>query len=126
MKNYPIKQSTPPVEIPSVAPTNEGMGETSNSLSDFTANPMLALSNNSSKAQRARLLRHLQQVGGITTIQAKELLNIYDPPARKCELVKQGHDIEMTWVYATNAQGFTHRVGLYSLIQNDLTSTEVA
>ena len=127
MRLRTIQTSTTPNKIPSVAPTNEGMGEASKSQSGshFTANPAFELSNNSSAAQRARLLAHLQHVDGITTIHAKELLNIYDPPARKRELVEEGFDIEMTWVHATTAQGFTHRVGLYTLIQPCLTDVEV-
>ncbi len=75
-----------------------------------------ALANNSVQAQRARLLAYLKKHGKITTIRAKEFLNIYDPPARKFELCHDyGYNITTSWVNAVNAQGFTHRVGLYVL-----------
>ena len=75
------------------------------------------LSDNSTKAQRARLLAHLRLHGSITTAHAREHLNIYDPRVRKCELVKQGYNIVKTWVTAVTAQGYAHRVGLYTLIE---------
>ena len=111
-----------PNESPSVAPTNEGV---ENCISEQaiqphdTANTALfkALSDNSTKAQRARLLAYLRLHGSITTAHAREHLNIYDPRVRKCELVKQGYNIVKTWVTAVTAQGYAHRVGLYTLIE---------
>ena len=111
-----------PNESPSVAPTNEGV---ENCISEQaiqphdTANTALfkALSDNSTKAQRARLLAYLRLHGSITTAHAREHLNIYDPRVRKHELVKQGYNIVMTWVTAVTAQGYAHNVGLYTLIE---------
>ena len=111
-----------PNESPSIAPTNEGVEncipEQAIQSHDTSNNPTFKdLSNNSTKAQRARLLAYLRLHGSITTAHAREHLNIYDPRVRKCELVKQGYNIVKTWVTAVTAQGYAHRVGLYTLIE---------
>ena len=111
-----------PNESPSIAPTNEGVEncipEQAIQPHDTANNPTIKdLSDNSTKAQRARLLAYLQLHGSITTAHAREHLNIYDPRVRKCELVKQGYNIVKTWVTAVTAQGYAHRVGLYTLIE---------
>ena len=111
-----------PNESPSVAPTNEGV---ENCIPEQAIQPhhiannatIKDMSNNSTKAQRARLLAYLRLHGSITTAHAREHLNIYDPRVRKCELVKQGYNIVKTWVTAVTAQGYAHRVGLYTLIE---------
>ena len=111
-----------PNESPSVAPTNEGV---ENCISEKAIQPhdtannatIKDLSDNSTKAQRARLLAYLRLHGSITTAHAREHLNIYDPRVRKHELVREGHRIEMTWVIAVTAQGYAHKVGLYTLIE---------
>ena len=116
----PLTQS--PNESPSIAPTTEGV---ENCIPvqviqphDTANNQMVKdLSDNSAKAQRARLLAYLRLHGSITTAHAREHLNIYDPRVRKCELVKQGYKIVMTWVTAVTAQGYAHKVGLYTLIE---------
>ena len=111
-----------PNDAPSIAQTNEGVDmcipEQAIQSHDTANNPTIKdLSNNSTKAQRARLLAHLRLHGSITTAHAREHLNIYDPRVRKCELVKQGYNIVKTWVTAVTAQGYAHRVGLYTLIE---------
>ena len=111
-----------PNESPSIAPTNEGVEncipEQAIQSHDTSNNPTFKdLSNNSTKAQRARLLAYLRLHGSITTAHAREHLNIYDPRVRKCELVKQCYNIVMTWVTAVTAQGYAHKVGLYTLIE---------
>ena len=111
-----------PNESPSIAPTNEGV---ENCIPEQAIQPhhiannatIKDMSNNSTKAQRARLLAYLRLHGSITTAHAREHLNIYDPRVRKCELVKQGYNIVMTWVTAVTAQGYAHKVGLYTLIE---------
>ena len=111
-----------PNESPSIAPTNEGV---ENCIPEQAIQPhhiannatIKDMSNNSTKAQRARLLAYLRLHGSITTAHAREHLNIYDPRVRKCELVKQGYNIVKTWVTAVTAQGYAHRVGLYTLIE---------
>ena len=112
-----------PNESPSVASTNEGV---ENCIPEQAIQPhdtannskVTDLSDNSTKAQRARLLAHLRLHGSITTAHAREHLNIYDPRVRKHELVRDGHYIEMTWVIAVTAQGYAHKVGLYTLIED--------
>ena len=122
--NNPIinKRSDIPNESPSIAPTNEGV---ENCIPEQAIQPhhiannatIKDMSNNSTKAQRARLLAYLRLHGSITTAHAREHLNIYDPRVRKCELVKQGYNMVKTWVTAVTAQGYAHRVGLYTLIE---------
>ena len=111
-----------PNESPSIAPTNEGVENCipvqAIQPHDTANNATIKdLSDNSAKAQRARLLAYLRLHGSITTAHAREHLNIYDPRVRKCELVKQGYNIVKTWVTAVTAQGYAHRVGLYTLIE---------
>ena len=122
--NQPLinQRSDIPNEIPSIAPTTEGVENCipvqAIQPHDTANNPLIKdLSNNSTKAQRARLLAYLRLHGSITTAHAREHLNIYDPRVRKCELVKQGYNIVKTWVTAVTAQGYAHRVGLYTLIE---------
>ena len=123
--NQPLinQRSDIPNESPSIALTNEGVEncipEQAIQPHDTANNPTTKdLSNNSTKAQRARLLSHLQHHGSVTTTFAQEKLNIYDPPARKWELVhKCGFQIEMSRVVVVNAQGYSHKVGLYTLIE---------
>lgn len=122
--NKPLinQRSDIPKESPSVVGANEGV---ENCIPvqviqpQHTANkPTIKdLSDNSTKAQRARLLAYLRLHGSITTAHAREYLNIYDPRVRKHELVRDGHHIEMTWVIAVTEQGYAHRVGLYTLIE---------
>ena len=111
-----------PNESPSIAPTNEGVENCipvqAIQPHDTANNATIKdLSDNSAKAQRARLLAYLRLHGSITTAHAREHLNIYDPRVRKCELVKQCYNIVMTWVTAVTAQGYAHKVGLYTLIE---------
>ena len=125
--NNPIinQRSDIPNESPSIAPTNEGVENCipvqAIQPHDTSNNPTIKdLSNNSTKAQRARLLSHLQHHGSVTTTFAQEKLNIYDPPARKWELVhKCGFQIEMSRVIVVNAQGYSHKVGLYTLLETN-------
>ena len=122
--NQPLinQRSDIPNESPSIALTNEGV---ENCIPEQAIQPhdtannskVTDLSDNSTKAQRARLLAYLRLHGSITTAHAREHLNIYDPRVRKCELVKQGYNIVKTWVTAVTAQGYAHRVGLYTLIE---------
>ena len=122
--NQPLNKqwSDIPNESPSIARTTEGVENCipvqAIQPHDTANNPLIKdLSNNSTKAQRARLLAYLRLHGSITTAHAREHLNIYDPRVRKHELVRDGHRIEMTWVIAVTAQGYAHKVGLYTLIE---------
>ncbi len=74
---------------------------------------------NSTESQRRRLLQALAQAGntGITTIQAREDLDVMQPAPRIHELRHNfGHNIVTAWKIEENAQGRKHRNGRYVLI----------
>ena len=69
-------------------------------------------------AQRARLLEFLRdsQSRGITTIEAREALDIMMPGARIFDLRhKLGFNIKTVWSEDVNAQGHKHRIARYVL-----------
>lgn len=68
-----------------------------------------------SAPQKARLLEAMQSLGHCTTFEASRYLDIYDPRARKLNLVKDGHAILTTWRTVETESGELHRVGVYSL-----------
>ncbi len=70
----------------------------------------------STAAQRSRLLKHLREVGPISTMEAREILNIYSAPPRVWELRNRGYNIAMNWVWEHDRQGRPHRVGRYALM----------
>jgi hypothetical protein len=70
-----------------------------------------------SAPQRARLLETMQTLGHCTTFEASRYLDIYDPRARKLELVKAGHQTLTTWRTVETESGELHRVGVYSLMR---------
>lgn len=63
----------------------------------------------------ARLLEAMQTLGHCTTFEASRFLDVYHPPARKLNLVQQGHSIITTWRTVQTESGEKHRVGVYSL-----------
>lgn len=65
--------------------------------------------------QCARLLEALQTLGHCTTFEASRHLDVYHPPARKLNLLQQGHAILTTWRTVQTESGEKHRVGVYSL-----------
>jgi len=65
--------------------------------------------------QKTRLLETLQELGHCTTYEASRHLDIYDPRARKLNLVKAGFEIVTTWRTVETESGELHRVGVYSL-----------
>lgn len=71
-----------------------------------------------SAEQQQRTLAALQQAGpdGVTTIQARDELNVMHPAARIQELRDAGHQIETIWTASTNTQGHVHRNARYVLI----------
>jgi len=71
----------------------------------------------SASTQRACLLDALQTLGHVTTFEASRYLDLYDPRARKMELVKAGHCILTTWRQVPTESGKCHRVGVYSLVR---------
>lgn len=73
--------------------------------------------NNSRAAQRHRLLNDLRRKS-ITTIYARDELNILHPPGRVRELRLMGYEIVTSWVWAKDHEGRGHRVGLYTLVSS--------
>ena len=71
----------------------------------------------SGKHQCARLLEALQTMGHCSTFEASRYLDLYDPRARKMDLLKAGHRVLMVWRHVRTECGATHRVGVYSLLK---------
>lgn len=67
--------------------------------------------------EAARLLDALQALAHVTTYEASRNLDIYDPRARKLNLVKQGYEVLTTWRTVQTECGERHRVGVYSLVR---------
>ena len=67
--------------------------------------------------QRACLLEALQALGHVTTFEASRYLDLYDPRARKMELVKAGHRILTAWRQVPTESGKCHRIGVYMLVK---------
>lgn len=67
--------------------------------------------------QAARLLEALERLQHVTTFEASRHLDLYDPRARKLNLVKAGHRILTTWSAVPTESGALHRVGVYSLVR---------
>jgi hypothetical protein len=68
----------------------------------------------SAAAQRQRILEHLKH-STLTTLQAREQLDIMHPGMRVCELRKIGLPIETEWSWEYSAGGSRHRIARYSL-----------
>lgn len=67
--------------------------------------------------QRERLLAALRKHGSITTIDARQYLDILNPHARIWEMRNRfGEQIETFWVYQETEKGKQHRVGKYVLM----------
>lgn len=65
--------------------------------------------------QRQRLLCALHELNAVSTFEASRYLDIYYPPARKFELVDEGHDIVTEMREALTESGRRHRIGIYLL-----------
>ncbi|MDO9151678.1 MAG: helix-turn-helix domain-containing protein [Methylotenera sp.] len=79
---------------------------------------------NSLRNQRLKLLDYLREHGSITTSQARELLDIYYPPARAFELKKEGYLITTIWDSWVSEYGIKHRIGRYVLTQKQPIESE--
>jgi len=53
--------------------------------------------------------------GSITTIEARQTLDILHPAARVMELRRAAHKIMTTWIWQFNTGELPHRVGRYVL-----------
>lgn len=67
--------------------------------------------------QCARFLDALEKLGSVTTAELSRFLDVYDPPARKRDLVHRGHNITMVWDRDQTEAGEMHRVGRYSIAE---------
>ncbi|KZZ12045.1 hypothetical protein A3752_20250 [Oleiphilus sp. HI0081] len=76
------------------------------------------ISSTNTIAQRARLLKALMECSyGVTTIQAREYLNVMAPAPRIYELRHlYGYRIETVYSYSEDAQGHKHRNARYVLL----------
>lgn len=72
---------------------------------------------NSAQNQRLKLLDYLFEHGSITSQKARELLDIYYPPARIKELRQAGYLIHRIWDSWTSEYGIKHRIARYVLVQ---------
>jgi len=72
--------------------------------------------NNTAAAQRQRILEHLR-CSTLTTLQAREQLDIMHPAMRVLELKRHGFDIETEWTTEYSAGGSKHRIAKYVLRQ---------
>lgn len=75
----------------------------------------------SAAIQRQRLLAHLRDVGpmGMTTIEARENLDVMAPAPRVFELRGLGHHIETIFDRDENAQGNNHSCARYVLVDEN-------
>jgi hypothetical protein len=76
------------------------------------------LTNTSANAQRKRLLEALQKLGAVTTVYARDRLNIMAPAPRIKELREQGHKIHTDRINIIDSNGCAHgNVARYVLIK---------
>lgn len=82
---------------------------------EITANSTAGYSPNSAAAQRMRILTHRHEHGRLSTIEAREDLDVLRPAMRVLELRVQGHSILTLWPREETHCGRTHRVARYVL-----------
>jgi hypothetical protein len=68
---------------------------------------------NAAETQRQRLVRALEALGNVTTLEAIRFLDIVHPPRRVMELRRDGYGILTTWKHYPTETGQMHRVGCY-------------
>jgi len=71
----------------------------------------------SREQQRRRLLAALE-AGPVSTLEARERLNVMHPGGRVLELRALGYRIVTAWSFEPDAWGRPHRVGRYVLMQH--------
>ncbi|KDE41364.1 hypothetical protein ADINL_0044 [Nitrincola lacisaponensis] len=64
-------------------------------------------------AQRSRLLKHFVIIGHVSTIEARDELNIMHPAGRVMELRDAGFIIPMVWEWQDDHNGRPHKIGRY-------------
>lgn len=77
------------------------------------------MNDNSTSNQRLKILSFLIENGSITTRDAREKLDIYNPPARIAELRQAGYLINTIWTYWVSEHDIKHRIGKYVLVQKE-------
>ena len=70
---------------------------------------------NSTQSQRNRLLDALKK-GPVTTLSARQTLDVMHPAARAQELRERGHSIITVWSHDFTSEGNRHRVAKYVLM----------
>lgn len=72
--------------------------------------------------QCRRLETALETLGTVSTFEASRYLDLYDPHARKRDLIKLGRQIGLYWGYIATEAGAAHRIGVYFLIRGATTA----
>ncbi len=80
---------------------------------------------NSTQSQRDRLLDALKE-GPVTTLSARQTLDVMHPAARAQELRERGHNIVTVWSHNFTSEGNQHRVAKYVLIPRCSETMEMA
>lgn len=68
---------------------------------------------NSANSQRAKILAWFRMCNTLTTLQARQLLDVMHPAARVQELKGLGCKIDTVWTTDTTPEGMAHRVAKY-------------
>ena len=112
------------METTSATTNNKGLAAlTTNPQTNTKHKPKFT--DNSLHNQRLKLLDYLKEHGSITTSQARELLDIYYPPARIFELKRDGSSITMKRENWVSEYGIKHSIGRYYLTQIKPIDSEV-
>jgi glucose-6-phosphate-specific signal transduction histidine kinase len=74
------------------------------------------INSTSAEVQRDRILAFLRGGKGMSTIDARHLLDCMHPAARVQELRNNGFDIQTQWHRQETPEGRQHRVALYHLV----------
>ncbi len=72
---------------------------------------------NAASRQCARFLEALEKLGSVTTLELFRWADVFDPPARKRDLMHRGHNITMVWDRGETESGEVHRVGRYVIAE---------
>ncbi|MHB1292600.1 MAG: helix-turn-helix domain-containing protein [Sulfuricella sp.] len=68
---------------------------------------------NSADSQRSRILEWFRTCNTLTTLQARQQLDVMHPAARVQELKSLGYRIDTVWTTDTTQEGKAHRVAKY-------------
>lgn len=76
-----------------------------------------AMPGTDAEAQRQRLLTAIQRLQHVSTFEASRYLDVYYPPARKMELVREGRPIQTAMRAVLTEAGKRHSVGIYYMVK---------